>query len=56
MLYKQLATSLSKRTKKQSLCYVDGATPTGGGVEVALSAELQEDGGYFFAALWVRVG
>ncbi len=28
----------------------------GEGVEVALSAERQEDGGYFFEALWVVVG
>ena len=28
----------------------------GEGVEVALEAELQEDGGFFFAALWVLVG
>ena len=28
----------------------------GEGVEVALSAERQEDGGYFFEALWVLVG
>ena len=28
----------------------------GEGVEVALDAELQEDGGFFFAALWVLVG
>lgn len=28
----------------------------GEGVEVALSAERQEDGGFFFEALWVLVG
>lgn len=28
----------------------------GEGVEVALDAEQQEDGGFFFAALWVLVG
>ena len=28
----------------------------GDGVEVALNAEQQEDGGFFFAALWVLVG
>ncbi len=28
----------------------------GEGVEVALEAEQQEDGGFFFAALWVLVG
>lgn len=28
----------------------------GEGVEVALDAERQEDGGYFFAALWVVAG
>ena len=28
----------------------------GDAVEVALSAERQEDGGYFFQALWVVVG
>ncbi len=28
----------------------------GEGVEVALNAEQQEDGGFFFAALWVLVG
>ncbi|MYD10733.1 MAG: hypothetical protein F4X02_11915 [Chloroflexi bacterium] len=28
----------------------------GEGVEVALDAERQEDGGFFFAALWVLAG
>ncbi len=28
----------------------------GDGVEVALHAQQQEDGGFFFAALWVLVG
>lgn len=28
----------------------------GEGVEVALDAEQQEDGGFFFAALWVLAG
>ena len=28
----------------------------GEGVEVALNAERQEDGGFFFEALWVLVG
>ena len=28
----------------------------GEGVEVALNAEQQDDGGFFFAALWVLVG
>ncbi len=47
---------------KQALL-TDGACGTvvelcrqGEGVEVALEAEQQEDGGFFFAALWVLVG
>ena len=61
MLYKQLATSASKRTKASR-----GSAGVGVGlhstigqseaVEAALHAEQQDDGGFFFQALWVIVG
>ena len=56
MLYKQTRHLVIEADKKRSLSTLMELRRKGEGVEVALSAERQEDGGYFFEALWVLLG
>ena len=60
MLYRQLATSASKRTKASRGSagvgvWLHSTIGKGEAVEVALHAEQQNDGRFFFEALWVLV-